>query len=457
MKNFSTSISTGNAITSLDGRYYSKISNLSQYFSEFALNKYRIKVEIKYLIFLSKLKIINKLTKKDIAVMDRLIEEYNIQDFIRIKKIENEINHDIKALEYFLREKFEKYGLKRLISFIHLGLTSEDVNNLAYGMILKDFKEEVLEKELFQLINRLKKMVEEYQDIPMLARTHGQPAVGTTVGKELANYLYRLDKQFIKIKSFKFEGKCNSAVGNINALQVALPSKNWLNLTKKFVESFGLQPNLYTTQILFYDNWIEFFQIIFLINGILIDLSVNIWHYIMLNIFSLKKNNTEVGSSTMPQKVNPINFEQAEGALGLSNSMLEFFERKLTHSRLQRDLSDSIIRRSFSEALGYTILGYKNIQAGLDKLTINKKMLLKELDEHWEILTEAIQTVLRLKNDTLAYEKVKSFSQGCMLNKGKYFRLLKNLGLENNKKLKFLTPKTYFGYAKELTKLLVKH
>lgn len=457
MNNFPVDMATGKAITSLDGRYYSKISNLSQYFSEFVLNKYRIKVEINYLIFLSNYKVISKLTKKDIALMNHLIEGYNNQDFIRIKEIENKTNHDIKAIEYFLREKLEKCGLKRSVSFIHFGLTSEDINNLAYGIILKNFKEKVLEKEIFQLIKRLKKMAEEYQDIPMLARTHGQPAVGTTVGKELANYLYRLSKQFIKIKSFKFEGKCNGAVGNINALKVALPSKNWIEINKKFVESFGLKPNLYTTQILFYDNWIEFFQIIFLINAILIDLSINIWHYLMLNIFSQKKKNSEVGSSTMPQKVNPINFEQAEGALGLANSMLEFFERKLTHSRLQRDLSDSIIRRSFSEAFGYTILGYKNIQADLDKLTVNREMLFKELDEHWEILTEAVQTVLRLKNDPLAYERVKSFSRGKKMTKEEYFRLLKNLGLENNKKLKTLKPKKYLGYAKELTKLLVKY
>lgn len=454
MNNFPVTILTGNMITPLDGRYSSKINNLSDYFSEFALNKYRIKIEIEYLRSLSDWKIINQLTKKENVLLDQINKRYNLQDFIRIKEIENKINHDVKAVEYFLREKFKKSSLKRLISFIHFGLTSEDTNNLAYGLILKDFKEKVFEKKVFQLINRLKIMAKEYQDIPMLARTHGQSAVGTTVGKELANYFYRLNKQFIKIKNFKFEGKCNGAIGNNNGLKIALPSKNWITLTKKFVESLGLVTNPYTTQILFYDNWLEFFQIVFLINGILVDLSINIWNYIMLNIFSQKKKETEVGSSTMPQKVNPINFEQAEGSLGLANSMFEFFERKLIHSRLQRDLSDSIIRRNFGEAFGYTILGYKNIQEGLDKITINKIQLIKDLDEHWEILTEAIQIVLRLKNDDKAYEKMKSFSRGKKMTKEDYYKLLKDLGLYNDKRLKHLTPEKYIGYAEELVKNL---
>lgn len=456
MKNIFGVTSIDNVITPLDGRYHSKINSLSNYFSESALNKYRIKIEIDYLVCLSNWKIVNKLTKKEISLMRRCIEEYSIQDFMRIKEIEKKTNHDIKAVEYFLREKLENCGLKKIIPFTHFGLTSEDVNNLAYGLILKDFKEQVFEKELFQLINRLKIMVREYQNISMLAKTHGQPAAGTTVGKELANYLYRLNKQLKKIKSFRFEGKCSGAVGNNNALKVALPSKNWINLTKKFIESLGLIPNLYTTQILFYDNWLEFFQIVSLINGILIDLSINIWNYIMLNIFFQKKTELEIGSSTMPQKVNPINFEQAEGSLGLANSMFQFFERKLTHSRLQRDLSDSIVRRSFAEAFGYSLLGYKNIQSGLDKLIVNEKHLIKELDEHWEILTEAVQIVLRLKNEERAYEKVKSFSRGKKMNREDYFKLLKDLRLDNDKKLNTLTPKAYVGYAEELVKLLIK-
>jgi len=379
----SANFKTGDALTPLDGRNFHKVKELSPYFSESALYKYRLYVEIKYFEMLSKKKLFN-IEKSKLSAIGKLVEKYNEKEFLRLKEIETEVNHDVKAVEYYLRDKFESLKVNSLTSYIHLGLTSEDTNNLAYGLMLREFKDKILIKELTQLTSQLHLMAMKYKKIPMLGRTHGQPAVATTVGKELANYYLRLMKQFNKIKNFKFEGKCNGAVGSHNALKVALSSKNWMEIGKEYVKELGLIPNLYTTQILFYDNWIEFFQIVSLINGILTDLSINAWQYIMLEVFAQKKKENEVGSSTMPQKVNPINFENAEGNLQLANSMFQYFERKLIHSRLQRDLSDSTVRRNFGEALGYSVLGWRNIQSGLNRLSVNSKHLKEELNNHWE-------------------------------------------------------------------------
>ncbi len=442
------------AITPLDGRNFFKVRELSGYFSEFALNKYRVRVELEYLKKLSEWKTVRKLSSKELAIFKQTVESFGLEDYQTIKKFEKETNHDVKAVEYYLREKFLKTSLKDLSSYIHLGLTSEDTNNLAYGLILKEFKEKILEKEFTQLINQFYSLAKRYKGVPMLARTHGQPAVATTVGKELANYQQRLVKQLKKIKTFKFDGKCNGAVGNNNTLKTVLPQYDWMKLNAKFVESLGLVPNLYTTQILFYDNWLEFFQTVSLINGILVDFSINVWQYIMLENFVQKKKNQEVGSSTMPQKVNPINFENAEGNLQLANSLFEFFERKLICSRLQRDLSDSTIRRNFGESLGYTVLGWKSLATGLSRISVNKDRLTKELDNHWETLTEAIQTALRLKGDKIGYEKMKALVRGKTINQREYLKILKGLGLDKDKKLTSLTPEKYIGYAEELVKQL---
>ncbi len=444
----------GQAITPLDGRNFQKIKNLSQYFSEFALTKYRIFIETEYLKVLLKNKITRNFTGQENKIISLLSDKFDEKSFVEVKKIEEEIVHDVKAVEYYIRSKLEKTSLKDVTSFIHFGMTSEDTNNLAYALILKDFKEKIAEAELLQLINQLAQMAKKYADIPLLARTHGQPAVGTTVGKELANYVYRLRKQLLKLRKFRFEGKCNGAVGNNNALKTVLPEKNWLKITSDFVFGLGLDPNPYTSQILYYDNFLEFFQIISLVNGILHDLCVNLWIYVMLEVFVQIKKEKEVGSSTMPQKVNPINFENAEGNLQLANGMMEFFERKLTHSRLQRDLSDSTIRRNFGEAMGYSILAWKNLMIGLEKLSVNENRLKAEIENRWEILTEAIQTTLRLKNDKKAYEKMKTLVRGKTINQDEYKKILIDLGLDRNKNLSDLTPSKYIGYATELTKQL---
>ncbi len=443
-------LSQAYAISPLDGRNHLKISSLSEYFSEFALNKYRTKVELEYLLKLSEWKVVRKLSAKETSKIVGIYKDFNLDDYFEIKRIESKTNHDVKAVEYFLRQKLEKAHLDDLTPYLHLGLTSEDTNNLAYGLILREFNEKVLVGELQVIIYRLLEMSKKYKGVEMMARTHGQPAVATTVGKELGNYCYRLSKLQKKLKTFKFEGKLNGAVGNLNAHKTLIPNIDWLKVSRSFVMELGLEPNLYTTQILFYDNWMEYFQAIILVNSVLVDLSINVWQSIMLNIYILQKKEGEVGSSTMPQKVNPINFEHAEGNLLLANSMMEFFVRKLTSSRLQRDLSDSTIRRNFGESLGYTVLGWKSVFEGLNKLSVNKKHLEDELLGHWEILTEAVQTALRLKGDKDGYEKIKKISRGKVINKKSYTKMLNDLGLSDNKKLQDLNPIKYSGYSIEL-------
>lgn len=442
------------AVSPLDGRNHLKTRGLSEYFSEFALNRYRTKIELEYLLELSKLKVVRKLTAKEISKIINIYEGYDFDDYCEIKRIEGTINHDVKAVEYFLRQKLEKAGLEDLTPYLHLGLTSEDTNNLAYGLMLKEFNEKKLKDEFRALTTLLLEMSKKHKGVPMMARTHGQPAVATTVGKELGNYYYRLMKLQKRLNNFKFEGKLNGAVGNLNAHRTLMPNIDWIKASQRFVLGLGLKPNIYTTQILFYDNWMEFFQAISLVNAVLVDLSVNVWQSIMLNVFVLQKKEAEVGSSTMPQKVNPINFEHAEGNLLIANSMMELFVRKLTSSRLQRDLSDSTTRRNFGESLGYTILGWKSVYEGLKKLKVNKSHLEEELLGHWEILTEAIQTALRLKGDRQGYEKIKKITRGKVIDEKLYKEMIKDLGLNDNKKLRELTPLGYTGYAKELTEKL---
>lgn len=440
----------GDAITPLDGRNKDKLKFLTPYFSEMALSRYRISVELHYLINLSKLKLFLPLSKKEYLSMIRIIETFNQEDNQIIKKIENKINHDVKAVEYYLRDMFSKSSLKRLVPYIHIGLTSEDVNNLAYGLMLKDFKKEVLENKLLVLLKEIKDMSLKYKDSVFLGRTHGQPAVPTTVGKEMANYYWRLKKQYDRLLLFKFEGKCNGAVGNNNALQFVYPQKDWIKFSQNFVSSLGLVPNIFTTQILFYDNWIEFFQMMQLTNGILMDLSINMWQYIMLEIFIQKKNPNQVGSSTMPQKINPINFEQAEGGLQIANGFFETYLRKLLTSRLQHDLSDSTIRRTLGEAFGHTLLAWDSVSRGLNKIEANVNHIKNELNQHWEVLAEAIQTYLRSIKDDKAYEKLKKLTQGKEITKETYRNLLKLLKLSSIEKLINLYPEKYIGYSTKL-------
>lgn len=444
-------------ITPIDGRYREKVKELAPFFSEYALQKYRIFVEIQYLQKLSQKKIIPQFTKQELVSINRLIDTFTVDEFKKLKGIELKINHDVKAVEYYLRDKFSSLNLKKYLPYIHLGLTSEDTTNLAQALILKDSNEKVLIPVLTNLLSELKVLAKSTKQTVILGRTHGQPAVPTTFGKEIANYYYRLTKQLQKLMKFKFEGKCNGAVGNYNAMQFVYPEVNWISFSDDFIRSLGLEPNLGTTQILPYDNWIEFFQILILINGILVDASVNLWLYIMLEVLGQKKHSYEVGSSTMPQKVNPINFENAEGVLQMANAQFEFYCRKLIASRLQRDLSDSTVRRTFGTAFAYTVLGWKSVKSGMSKIAINEKGVKTELDQHWEVLAEAVQTYLRSTRDEKAYEKLKKLTQGKKMTKEAYFGILHTLKLDKEKKFTDLTPEKYIGFAEKLVDLVLQN
>jgi len=408
-------------VSPIDGRYAKSLVSLKEYFSEYAYIKYRVKVEIEYLIKFLQIKKTAKKYKK----LQSIEDNFSVDDAQRVKEIEGKIHHDVKAIEYFLREKFKKLGLNKLSSFIHLGI-------------------EIMVKWLNGLII-------ENKDKVMLARTHGQVAVPTTFGKEIANFNERLLKQQKKLKDFKFEGKLNGAVGNYNALQFVYPKINWQKFSKEFIEDLGLRTNFYTTQILPYDNWLEYFQIIYLINGILLGLAQDMWNYIMLDVLILKKEKNQVGSSTMPQKINPIDFENAEGNIQIANNYFELFQRKLMVSRLQRDLSDSIVKRTFGTAFGHSLLAWKGIVKGLGKISVNEIKTKTELDNHWEVLAEAVQTYLRSVGDEKAYEKLKDLTQGKKIEKKEYLEIISKLGLDKENKFRELTPEKYVGLVRLLT------
>ncbi|MBI3887608.1 adenylosuccinate synthase [Candidatus Microgenomates bacterium] len=379
------------ALSSLDGRYRSRIEPLAIYFSEFGYLKIRVEVEIKYY---------TALTKEKVPL------NFSLDDALWIKNKEAEIKHDVKAIEYFLKSKVKKP------EFIHFGLTSDDINSLAYGLMLKNANEKIIGVELQKLTGKLKNISKKNAGLIMLARTHGQPAVPTTLGKETANFFVRIEKIVKEIKGWQFEGKLTGAVGNLNALVAANPKTDWVKFSNKFVGSLGLKPNIYTTQILPYDNWIEYFSRLKLLNYILIGFCQDMWRYISDGYFSQVTKVEEVGSSTMPQKVNPIDFENAEGNLGIANTLFEYYERKLPISRLQRDLSDSTVKRTFGLALGYSLLSYQNIGVALEKIIPNGTKIAKDLDEHWEIVSEGIQTILRSEGVPNAYEQLKNLSRG---------------------------------------------
>jgi adenylosuccinate lyase len=441
------------SITPIDGKYSSKTKTLSKYFSDYALTKYRLFIEIKYFIKLSETKLFS-LSKNEIIFVENIYKEFNFTEYSKIKTIEGKTLHDIKAIEYYLRQKFEKSKINKRSSFIHWGITSEDINNLTYSLILKNFNSEILFFKLKEIIDSLTMLVKSSIDMPILARTHGQPAVATTFGKEIGNYIFRLKKQKAKIQNYKFEGKLNGAVGNFNSMDLICPEIDWIKFSKNFISSLGLNPNIFTTQILHYDNYIEYFQIVNLTNGILLDLSTNIWNYIMLGILKQKKLKGEVGSSTMPQKINPINFENAEGNLQLANSLLELFSRKLVTSRLQRDLSDSTVRRSFGSAFAYSIIAWQSLILGLQKISINEEFAKEELNNHWEILSEPLQTYLKIKGDEKAYETLKNMTQGKIITKEIYLNILDELKITEIKFRK-LTPEKYLGLSKKLTKQII--
>lgn len=443
-------------ISLIDGRNKDKLEVLKDFFSEFALIKTRIFIECRYLIMLSQeTKLFNPLSEKQEKIIENFYKNFSIYDAQKVKAIEIKINHDVKAVEYYLGNLFTKNKLTYLIPFIHFGLTSYDINIPSYGILLQNFKNKVLLEYLDKIQNNIKSLIEKTKDMLMLARTHGQPALPTTMGKELAVFYQRLKKEIKILKNFEIEGKLTGAVGNFNALSFAAPETDWISLSHKFIKSLGLVPNLVTTQIIPYDNWIYFFDSIRRINSILLDLSQNIWLYISFEYFKQKNIKDEVGSSTMAHKINPITFENAEGNLQLANSLFEFFARKLPLSRLQRDLSDSTIKRDFGLAFGFTLLAWDSLLSGFTRISPNEVKMEKDINEHWEIFAEGVQTYLRKKGLTKAFEILKNETRGRTLSKNEFLQIISNLPIsrEDKNKLTITDLSEYKGLTKQIIEL----
>jgi adenylosuccinate lyase len=451
-------ISALTAISPLEGRYQDKVTDLRSTFSEYGLIKFRVIVEIRWLQTLAahaNLPELPPLSTHANAVLNGIIDHFSEEDAVRIKHIENVINHDVKAVEYFLKERIKDNAeLAAMSEFIHFGCTSEDINNLAYGLTLLTTRQQHILPALDELLDILKQLAQEYADKPMLSRTHGQPATPTTVGKEIANTVSRLHRQIEQLVNTSILGKLNGASGNYNAMLIAYPDIDWQQISKNFVCQLGLVWNPYTTQIEPHDYMAEFFSILIRINTILIDFNRDMWGYISLNYFQQKSFNREVGSSTMPHKINPIDFENAEGNLGIANALLEHMAMKLPISRWQRDLSDSTVLRNIGVAIAHTTLAYQSTCRGLNKLSLNEAALTADLDHHWEVLAEAVQTVMRRYGIEQPYEKLKTFTRGQKITKTLLHQFISELPLENNIKqtLLNLTPESYIGYATNLAK-----
>jgi len=442
-------------ISPLDGRYANSIAELSKYFSESALMGYRLKVEIEYLIALSNEKSINDLppfSKDEQERLRKIYQNFNLVGAEKVKEIEATTNHDVKAIEYYIQGKVKKL----LHPWIHFALTSEDVNNLSYSLMWQDGLKQVYQSSL-QLVNKeLKKLARKYKEASMLALTHGQPATPTTFGKELAVFCSRLDRQIGQIKSHILLGKFSGATGTWSAHVAAYPNVNWRRFASKFIKSLGLKPNLITTQIESHDSLAESFHQVVRINSILTDLCRDMWSYISRGILVQKKVAGEVGSSTMPHKINPIQFENAEGNMGIANGLLNHLATKLPISRIQRDLTDSTTLRNQGVALGHSYLALQNILKGLSRITINKVQMSAELNNHWEVLGEAIQTILRKSGKQDAYEQLKSLTQGQSINAESMAEFVSGLKIsdEDKQTLLELTPELYTGLSSKLVDLI---
>jgi adenylosuccinate lyase len=453
------SLTTLNALSPLDGRYQSKLDVLRPYFSEYALIKHRAWVEIEWLKALSVAKDLQEIptfSADTVKELDTAINIFSEADAAQVKAIEVRTNHDVKALEYWLKEKFDgNPEIKEASEFIHFACTSEDINNLSHGLMLKSATESVMLPFLTNLIARLTDLAKDLANQPMLSRTHGQTASPTTMGKELANVVYRLQRQQKQLQASEFLGKINGAVGNFNAHISAYPSFDWESFAKRFVESLGLTYNPMTIQIEPHDYMAELYDTMARINTILIDLNRDIWGYISVGYFKQKVKAGEIGSSTMPHKVNPIDFENSEGNLGMANAILRHMAEKLPISRWQRDLTDSTVLRNMGVGFGYTLLGYDSCLRGLNKLEINSAKLAEDLDNSWEVLAEPIQTVMRRYGIENPYEQLKELTRGKGgINKSSLHAFIETLKIpaDAKKLLLEMTPASYIGKAAELSK-----
>jgi adenylosuccinate lyase len=447
------------ALSPLDGRYQTKVEPLRFYFSEFALIRYRVQVEVSWLKALSNDPGVVEIPPFSIetnARLDNLVANFSVSDGEAIKAIEAITNHDVKAVEYWLKQILaDNAEVAKAAEFIHFACTSEDINNLSHGLMLKSSLEQVMLPALNKIIARLVELAHQLADVPMLARTHGQPATPTTLGKEMANAVYRLQRGKKQLATVAILGKINGAVGNYNAHLSAYPDLDWEKFAQLFVENLGLEFNPYTTQIEPHDTMAELFDAYARINTILLDLNRDIWGYISLGYFKQKTKADEVGSSTMPHKVNPIDFENSEGNLGIANALLRHLSEKLPVSRWQRDLTDSTVLRNMGVALGHTLLAYDSCLKGLNKLDVNPAQLLVDLDNTWEVLAEPIQTVMRRYGAANPYEQLKALTRGKGgITQETLHQFIHDLNIpaEEKDRLLAMTPRNYIGQASALAR-----
>ena len=443
------------AISPLDGRYKKNVSELNSFFSEQALMKFRLEVEVKYLIALSEHRSLKKdlsLKKKEQKQLHSFYQNFDQKEYNAVKRIEAKTKHDVNAVVEYLSQKLEKNGFSKWTPFVHFGLTSEDLNNTSYSLMFQRGVDESLLDSLDQLSSLLMLLVGKTKDMPMLSLTHGQPATTTTLGKEMAVFHSRLERQITYIKKHKLLAKFSGATGTFAAHKIAFPKESWTGFSEKFIRDLGLKNNPITTQIEPNDSMAELLHAFVRINNILTDMCVDVWLYISRNIFTQINKPGEVGSSTMPHKINPISFENAEGNLELSSANFVFLASRLSRSRLQRDLSGSTLFRNIGVAFGHSLLAYKNIINGLNRIQPNKDQLSSELENQWSILAEAVQTILRKSGDKKAYNKIKKLTRGVPLNQETYLSLGESLDVseKDKKTLLSLTPSTYVGEIKKI-------
>lgn len=448
-----------NAVSPLDGRYAKHIDPLRPIFSEYGLIKKRVHIEIEWLVALSldpELKEIPRFNQTTQKKLKTAAHKFSLKDAQAVKTIEQTTNHDVKAIEYWLKKTFKNdKSVMKVSEFIHFACTSEDINNLAYALMLKEGIENVILPKIEAIKNDLKGFAKQYADVALLARTHGQTASPTTLGKEFANVAYRLERQIKSLKIQPILGKINGAVGNFNAHLIAYPKKDWNKFSQKFIKALGLSYNEYTTQIEPHDFAAEIFNNLSLINTILIDLNRDIWSYISIGYFKQRMKKNEVGSSTMPHKVNPIDFENSEGNLGLANAILRHLSEKLPISRWQRDLTDSTVLRNIGVAFGYSLIAYQSLGRGLGKLQVNQVRINEDLDNAWEVLAEPIQTIMRKRGIANPYEKLKELTRGNQnIDRVSLHQFINTLELpmQDKKTLLNLSPQSYIGLAAKLAK-----
>ena len=440
------------AISPLDGRYRQKVDELDQYFSEFGLIKYRIMVEVEYFIALCDIPLpqLSDFRKENYGTLRSWYEDFNVQEALRIKEIEKITNHDVKAVEYHLKEKFFQSGWGKWSEFVHFGLTSQDINNTAIPLSLRDALTNVYFPMLFELRETLAGFAEEWKDIPMLARTHGQPASPTRLGKEIQVFISRIDEQSKYFGQIPYSAKFGGATGNLNAHKVSYPDINWIEFADSFVnETLGLQRSTPTTQIEHYDNLAALFDNIRRINVILLDLARDVWAYISMDYFRQKVKKGEIGSSAMPHKVNPIDFENCEGNLGLANAIFDHLSVKLPVSRLQRDLTDSTVLRNIGVPVGHTIIAFNSMLKGLNKLIINTEKINSDLDNNWVVISEALQTILRREGYHKPYEALLDLTRvNQKITRESLHEFIDKLDIDENirKEMKSVTPFNYTGF-----------